>query len=255
MYRRVIAMSAALVGVLAGGSMALAQESYPQRPFKAFRTDGKNLFMIQPNGIWTRVVPRTQQSRGTELRDAPHATRFTSQQRLGDYYVGLALGEISDTLRSQLQMEDGVGIAVAAVADESPAHEAGLMQHDVLVRVDGENIVSHQMLIDAVQNAGEEGHMLQMDYLRAGEMKELELTPNKREADDRFQAPKSVEVTPEQEQAFNPRIPEVGQITPEWILENLRKGGNQAELQGQINELREQLEGLQDALQDPSGDE
>ncbi|MDG2385403.1 MAG: PDZ domain-containing protein [Pirellulaceae bacterium] len=255
MYRRVIALSAALIGILAGGSLALAQDTHPHEAFKAFRTDGKNLFVATPDGKWIRVQPRVQENSNVDSDSAPHATRFVSQQKLGDYYIGLALGDVSDTLRSQLKLDDGVGIVVADVADETPAREAELMQHDVLVRVDGEQVVSPQMLIDAVQNAGGEDRTMRVEYLRAGEMKELELKPQKRNADDRVQFPRSVEATPEQEQAFAPRLPETGQITPEWILENLQRGGNQAELQEQIDQIREQLEGLRGVLEDQSGNE
>ena len=255
MYRRVIALSAALVGVIAGGSLALAQDTHPQTSFKAFRTDGKNLFVATPDGKWVRVQPRAQENAQVDSDESPHATRFVSQQRLGDYYIGLALGEVSDTLRSQLKLEDGVGIAVANVADQTPAHEAELSLHDVLVRVDGEQVVSPQMLIDSVQKAGEEDRTMHVQYLRTGEMKEVELKPKKRDTDDRVQFPRSVESTPEQEEVFAPRLPESGQITPEWILENLQRGGNQAELQEQIDQIREQLAGLRGVLEDQSGNE
>lgn len=253
MYRRVIAMSAAILGVIAGGSLALAQESNSRAPFKAFRTDGGEVFMKMPNGKWARVAPQQLQRWMAERNQnrSPHATQFTSQQQLGDYYVGIALGDVTDTLRSQLKLDDGVGIAVATIGEDSPASEAGVMKYDVLVRVDGQDIVGHEVLIDAVQAAGEEDRMLKIEYMRGGEMHDMELKPSKRNADVQNE---SNDVRQNEGQSLN--LPENGQITPEWLLEQFKNGGgNQGELQNQINELRGQLENLQNLLEDQSGDE
>ena len=248
MYKRVIALTAAIVGVLAGGSLATAAEAAPNSAFKSLGADGRDIFFKLPNGEWTRVAPQQVEKWLAERgQHSPHTTQFTSQQDLGNYYIGIALADVSETLRSQLKLDEGVGIAVATVGEETPAGEAGFLKYDVLVRVDGQDIVGHEALIDAVQRAGEEDRMLKLEYMRSGEMLEVELKPANRVADV------DAEVRSEDEPGIS--LPENGQITPEWLLEHLKGSGNPAELQEQINQLRDQIKNLEGLMDDQTGDE
>ena len=78
--------------------------------------------------------------------------------------------------------------------------------------------------------------------MRSGEMLEVELKPANRVADA------DTEVRSEDEPGIS--LPENGLITPEWLLENLQGIRNPAELQEQINQLRDQIKNLEGLMDD-----
>lgn len=69
-------------------------------------------------------------------------------------YIGLALGELNETLAESLGYpKDTKGVVVAEVAFGSPAAMAGLQQGDVIQRVDGEPVTNPKTVQDKVRKA------------------------------------------------------------------------------------------------------
>ncbi len=187
----------------------------------------------------------------------------------GDYMIGLHCDPADDTLRSQLRLGEK-GLVVRTVVDGSPAAEAGMQQHDVLVRIGDQELTKLAQLFDAVQDAKETP--LSLTIIRAGEEQTLEVTPAKREDLD-LPAALSVDVSgigPEgrramkwlrrhrmNDQDFRARP---GQfrfeaIGPGILLREAR-ADNAQQLQEQIDELKSQLEKLQETVEELSrGDE
>ncbi len=114
-------------------------------------------------------------------RGEQHANVWVSKMgSAGDYMIGLMCTPAGDTLRSQLKID--AGLVVMEVVDDSPADEAGLQQHDVIVAVNGEELEDVDGLVKAVQGAGENGEPLSIKLLREGDWQKVSVTPAKRES-------------------------------------------------------------------------
>lgn len=62
-------------------------------------------------------------------------------------YLGVAVGDVDDTLREQLKLGRGVGVRIETVVPDSPADKAGLKAHDIL------ETLNDQILFNAPQLA------------------------------------------------------------------------------------------------------
>jgi len=63
-------------------------------------------------------------------------------------YLGLSCSPVSPSLRSQLKLENGVGLVVDFVEKGSPAEAAGFKQYDVLRKLDDQILIDpHQLAV------------------------------------------------------------------------------------------------------------
>lgn len=91
------------------------------------------------------------------------------------HMIGVQCEKLSGVVRSQLGLESG--LAVQKVYEDSPAKEAGVKKHDILLKVDDEALRSVNDLVDAVQASGTEDATLTLTLLRQGEEHTLRVTP------------------------------------------------------------------------------
>lgn len=113
--------------------------------------------------------------------DAPGAPEESSESpAAGKYYLGIVPEEINPLTRAQLGLDENIGVAVAMVAEQSPAAKAGLKQHDVVVAIDGKPLAGRAQLLDTVQAST--GKAIAMQVLRAGELQTIEVTPQRHAA-------------------------------------------------------------------------
>ena len=99
----------------------------------------------------------------------------------GKYMVGVHCSPSSETLRSHLDLDD-IGLTVETVVPSSPAADAELQQHDILLFANDQQLASLNDLTKAVELAGKEGSPVAFTFLRAGVEKTVELTPKERPA-------------------------------------------------------------------------
>jgi len=59
-------------------------------------------------------------------------------------YLGVEATEADETLRAQLKLPAGVGLAVRHVDEQGPAKTAGLQQHDVLYKLNDQLLINTQ---------------------------------------------------------------------------------------------------------------
>ena len=95
------------------------------------------------------------------------------------YWIGVALGEVDDTLRAHVKLDDGGGLVLTDVLKESPAAKAGLSKNDLLLSVDGRPLKAPEDLVKAVQAAKDE-HSLTLAVRRAGDGLKVAVRPEKR---------------------------------------------------------------------------
>lgn len=67
-------------------------------------------------------------------------------------YLGVATTPVTPEMAAQLKLPRGVGLAVVHVMPDSPAAAAGLVEHDVLHKLDDQIIVNPDQLRTLVQN-------------------------------------------------------------------------------------------------------
>ncbi len=77
--------------------------------------------------------------------DKDKNTKAPSQNASGAY-LGVAMAEIPTLARAQLDLPEGVGVAVSYVAKDSPAHKAGLKANDIITRLNDQLIINAQQL-------------------------------------------------------------------------------------------------------------
>jgi hypothetical protein len=143
----------------------------------------------------------------------------------GQYWIGVSCEAVSDSLRSQLGLEENVGLLVNEVMDDSPAKKAGIQPHDVLIAVlrksDSEaeerKLMEIGDLSEVVQRA--EAKPLQLMLFRKGKQQTVELTPAER--------PK----------------PEETRFEASFINVDVPHQGNPEKVQSLLHQLQEELGG------------
>lgn len=95
-------------------------------------------------------------------------------------YLGVVTAPIVDQLRAQLDLPEGVGLAVEAVADDGPAGRAGVRKFDVLRRLDDQIICTSEQLSALVRAAGK-GRQVRLTVIRGGKEKQLDVLIDDRE--------------------------------------------------------------------------
>ncbi len=110
---------------------------------------------------------------------------------LSPFWIGAMCVPVEATLRAQFGLKDGQGLVAVDVMKDSPAAQAGLRRHDVIVAIDGRALEEVGQLVKAVNDSGE--HEMKLEILREGKRQTLTVKPSRRPdfdppADRRFPA-------------------------------------------------------------------
>lgn len=97
---------------------------------------------------------------------------------LGEYWIGVHLGEVPEIAKAQLQIDHG--LATIEVMPDGPARKAGVELHDILLRVGDKPLREPIELVRAVNEAKDQ--KIELTVLRGGKERTLELQPEKRPA-------------------------------------------------------------------------
>jgi len=98
-----------------------------------------------------------------------------------EYWIGLMCGTVPEMLRAHLKLPKDQGLLVMHVVPESPAAEAGIKQHDVLVKAGGEPLKELVDLVTAVRESKDK--KLSLEVQRGGKSTKVDVTPSKRPKD------------------------------------------------------------------------
>jgi membrane-associated protease RseP (regulator of RpoE activity) len=82
-------------------------------------------------------------------------------------WLGVTMEPVSEELRAQLPLEAGAGLVLRSVAPDSPAAQAGLQIHDVLVKLDDQLLINSNQLSALVQMK-KDGEKVRLTYFRGG---------------------------------------------------------------------------------------
>jgi membrane-associated protease RseP (regulator of RpoE activity) len=85
-------------------------------------------------------------------------------------YLGVGGSQVPELLAEHLKLEPGSGVVVRSLDPAGPAARAGLAHNDVITRISGEEVGSHEQLREKV-SALKPGTELDVDYIHQGEAK------------------------------------------------------------------------------------
>ena len=105
---------------------------------------------------------------------------FRPTGEVGEYMVGAGVSPVGEALRRHLRLEENAGLIIESIGANSPATEAGLQRHDILLFADDQSLGTQKELTTAVDLAGEEERSLTLIFIRDGEEQSTEITPKKR---------------------------------------------------------------------------
>ncbi|HTN75068.1 MAG TPA: PDZ domain-containing protein, partial [Pirellulaceae bacterium] len=110
------------------------------------------------------------------------ATTTFSAVAASKYWVGVACEPISDALKAQLKLEQG--LLVRDVIAEGPAAKAKIQPLDLLLKIDDEELVTVEQLMEVVEKRG--AKEFSVTLIRAGERQTVKVTPVERPAEQAF---------------------------------------------------------------------
>jgi membrane-associated protease RseP (regulator of RpoE activity) len=167
------------------------------------------------------------------------------------YRIGLVLAEVDATLRSQLRLDEGKGLVVTQVLPESPAAEADLREHDILIELDGKSLTTVGDLNAQVQEIKD--RKVGVTLLRGGARMQVELAPQLESEEEtaRNDLRQPMQAWP-QWYMFDSAKSSFRPAPLEWFRSTdspVTQGNGQTGAADQIAALRKQLEAMQQSLQ------
>jgi len=97
------------------------------------------------------------------------------------YMVGVFCEPVPEMMRSQMNLDEGVGLIVQRVQAGSPAAEAGVEKYDILMYADDQLLSTVEDLTSVVTEAGSQEQSFTLTLMRGGEELPVDVTPSERE--------------------------------------------------------------------------
>ncbi len=98
-------------------------------------------------------------------------------------YIGVAIGNVDQTMSKALGMKGATGVIVQSVESNSPAENAGVEPGNVILKFDGQNIEQPNQL-QALVASRQPGDKADLEILRDGKMLEKTVTLKERSGDE-----------------------------------------------------------------------
>lgn len=96
-------------------------------------------------------------------------------------YLGVLTSPVIRELRAQFSLAEGFGLQVAEVMPDSPAHAAGLKEHDVLVNFEDQKLVNMEQLQTLVRSKKKDD-TVNLTVITSGEQKQVSVKIGERMA-------------------------------------------------------------------------
>ena len=99
----------------------------------------------------------------------------------GGGWLGIGIQELDSKIRAKLDIDSDIeGILITEIYDDSPAEEAGLQEHDILVSIDGEEGKDLSDFVKLIKTNAP-GTDVEIQVYRDGKMRTVDATLGKRE--------------------------------------------------------------------------
>ena len=94
----------------------------------------------------------------------------------GGRELGLKVQDVGETLRDQLSLKENEGVLVTEVKPGSPAEQAGLQEHDILLKLEGKAVTDRwQFRANVLSALGKPE--FDLEILRAGKKSTVKVKP------------------------------------------------------------------------------
>ncbi len=158
------------------------------------------------------------------------------------YMIGVFCEPVSPMVRSQLNLDQGVGLTVKRVLDGSPAAEAGVKEFDILMYADDRLLSSINDLTRVVTETGSQEQSFTLTFMRGGEEIPVEVTPSQRA------------VTASAIPGPMPLLPglggfEMNDMGPGLIFDHAFDDRMMERMQNHMQQVRDQMERMDNLLQ------
>ncbi|HQZ29272.1 MAG: PDZ domain-containing protein [Verrucomicrobiales bacterium] len=137
---------------------ATAQEETPKAPREDPPVEQREATPRPPHHEGARST-KSESSRNTFLRP----------------WVGVATSGIDESLRSHLELDDGFGIQVIEVIEDSPAGKAGLKRSDIITYFEDQRLISPEHLSLLVRTCAP-GDVVSLKLIRKGAEETVKIT-------------------------------------------------------------------------------
>ena len=107
-----------------------------------------------------------------DVDDPPRSVRLPEESKVA--FLGVVATKLSPVVSSQLGLPANLYLSVAMVSPDGPSEKAGLMQHDVLKKLDDQILVNPEQLVELVRSK-KVGQEISLSILRVGEEKTLKV--------------------------------------------------------------------------------
>ena len=177
---RAFILHTSAAALLAIAPAAIAEEKQPANTTTSTSasvtatSDGTATVIIDVDG--------KKEVRTFKLDDKPLTLKFPETkgaahgEKQKETWIGVGMGgPVSEDVRAQLPIQQGEGITVSHVSPDSPAAKAGVAEHDILVRLDDQILVSGEQLKTLVKMR-KPGDTVKVGLFRKGERKDIEVT-------------------------------------------------------------------------------
>ena len=94
------------------------------------------------------------------------------------FWIGVSVSPLEPALRSQLKLPESHGLLAIDVVKDSPAAQAEIKVHDILLSLNGNLLDSQEKLVELVQSNGEKP--VSLELIRAGKTQTIVVTPQRR---------------------------------------------------------------------------
>ena len=114
--------------------------------------------------------------------EAPREEEVAPPEDLSRAYLGIGTGELPALLAEHLKLQPNEGAVVHTLDPEGPAAKAGLVENDIITRIDGKAVATQDSLREAV-TGHKPGEEALIDYIHRGEAKNIRVTLTKAPAE------------------------------------------------------------------------
>lgn len=114
--------------------------------------------------------------------EAPREEEVAPPEDLSRAYLGIGTGELPALLAEHLKLQPNEGAVVHTLDPEGPAAKAGIVENDIITKIDGKAVASQDSLRDAV-TGHKPGEEASIDYIHRGEAKNIRVTLTKAPAE------------------------------------------------------------------------
>lgn len=185
-----------------------------------------------------KTETRSSDSRSNRRQPQPHQPNQPAPgpEQKPVAYIGVLTREVPPELCSQFSLPEGFGLMVDEVMPDSPAQQAGLKVHDILLKLEEQQLVSMEQLMLLVRSK-KKGDIVSLTIISGGKESQVPVTLGE----------KQMPVIQQRQQHGFSGWPQNGM--PMFNGDAFR-GGDFRSFQNQGNEMAEQMERFQKELRE-----